>query len=706
MRRAYRTIFILIIIALLLASCAPKDRIESLARSVQIRRDTYGIPHIKAKSEEALYFGMGFAQAEDKLELVAKNFIVSQGRGAEFFGKDYLESDRLIARFRINEIAEREFDQADSQMKQFFEAYTDGINYYIKLHKDSLPDWIPQFSPIDSFRHTVKFFFEFIYFSQSYEIQRHLAQLGSNMWAIAPQRTEKDHTLFLANPHLPWHDEFVFYEAHLTVPGEVNVAGATLIGLPFMAIGHNDFMAWSHTVNNPDLIDIYELKLNDDKSSYYYNGTWYPLGKIQVTIKIKDENEIKEHKEEFLYSRHGPIMKIKGDKAYAVKVAGVGDVKAMKAWVGLPKVSSFSKFKRILNEYTLHFFNIAYGDKEGNIFYASLGAIPIRKEGHNWKGIVDGSTSVTEWSGFHSFKDMPRVSNPTSGYVQNSNGNPGYTTLSETFNIEDFPFMFRDRQSIDFRTQLGLIMLEEEKKFTLEKLLACKWTPRLLTAERCKDELIQICRQHKAKGGDKKILDEAIKALEEWDNTTSINNKGAQLFLTWALDYIYKTENSWKESWSAKEPISTPRGIANKKAAVELLIDAAKKMKEEYGTPSPLWSDIRFMKRGEKSFPLAGEGGHFGSFRVTFWNPPEKGKYRAMGGDSFVMVVEFTDPIKAFTITPYGASDDPKSPHFSDQSELFSKDQMKPAWFSEKDIKANLEKKYRPSDIKPEKRSE
>jgi acyl-homoserine-lactone acylase len=699
MQKAIKTLFLILIISLFLISCAPKDTIESLAKSVEIRRDTFGIPHIKAKSEEALFFGMGFAQAEDKLELLAKNFLISQGRGAEFFGRDYLESDRTIARFRINEVAEREFAQADPVLKNLFVAFAEGINYYIAKHEANLPDWISQIEPIDPFRHTIKIFFEFIYWEQSYEVRHQLENLGSNMWAIAPKRTENGHTLFLANPHLPWNDEFVWYEAHLTIPGERNVIGAALIGTPFLAIGHNDFMAWSLTVNNPDMVDIYELKLDKEKNRYTYDNTWYPLGKSQVAIKVKEDNGIEEEKEEFLYSRHGPIMKIKGDKGYAVKVAGVGDVDAMKAWLYLPKVQSFSEFKRILNDYTPNFFNIAYGDREGNIFYASLGAIPVRKGEHDWKGIVDGSTSDTEWSGYHSFTDLPRIENPASGYVQNSNGNPGFTALSDTFNIEIFPFMFRDSQSIGYRTQLGLIMLEEEEKFTLEKLLACKWNPRLLTAERYKDELIQAYRQYPVRSQDKGILQEAVRVLEEWDNTTSIDNKGAELFLTW-LKEMYKAKDPWKEPWNAQEPIATPRGIANRKDAVQNLIAAAKKVNEQYGTLSPVWSDIRYIERGEKRFPLAGEGGHYGSFRVTGWSRLESSKYKAYGGDSWVMAVEFSEPIKSFSIAAYGASDDPKSLHFADQTELFAKDKMKPIWFSEKDIKANMEVKYTPAKSK------
>jgi acyl-homoserine-lactone acylase len=700
MWKTIKTLFLILIISIFLISCAPKDKSELLARSVEIERDTYGIPHIKAETEEALYFGMGFAQAEDKLELLAKNYIVSQGRGAEFFGKDYLDSDRMIARFRLNDAADREFASADEEMKTLFEAYVRGINYYVEKHRGTLPDWIPHFSPIDAFRHTVKIFFEFIYYTQFYEEQQTLDKLGSNMWAIAPKRTENGHTLFLANPHLPWNDEFVWYEAHLTVPEEMNVAGAALIGMPFLAIGHNDFMAWSHTVNNPDLIDIYEVKINDDRSKYLYEKMWYPLRKSQIIIKVKEEGGIKEEKEDIFYTPHGPIIKIKGNNAYAIEVSGEGDVNSLKAWLYLPKVKSFAEFKRILNKYTPLFFNIAYGDREGNIFYASLGAIPMRKEGYDWKGIVDGSTSETEWLGFHFFKDMPRLENPTSGYVQNSNGNPGYTSLSNVFNIDDFHDMFRDSQEIGLRTQLGLIMLEDEKKFTLDTLLACKWSTRLLLAERLKDELIQISQQYPVKVKDKEALEKSINVLQEWDNTTSINNRGAQLFLTWASDYLSNAKNPWKELWNANEPIATPRGIGNKNAAVEKLIEAARKMEETYGTLSPLWSDIRFIEQGEKHLPLAGVDGHYGSFRVTRWERLEKGKYKATGGDSWVMAVEFSDPIKSFSIAAYGASDDPKSPHFADQTELFAKDKMKPIWFGDKEIKENLERKYTPAKAK------
>ena len=85
------------------------------------------------------------------------------------------------------------------------------------------------------------------------------AEIGSNMWAFAPSRSQSGRAILMGNPHQPWAPVSTYYEAHMIVPGKLNFYGSTFIGRPILTSGWNEHLGWSHTVNYPDLEEIYEL---------------------------------------------------------------------------------------------------------------------------------------------------------------------------------------------------------------------------------------------------------------------------------------------------------------------------------------------------------------------------------------------------------------------------------------------------------------
>ena len=88
------------------------------------------------------------------------------------------------------------------------------------------------------------------------------AEVGSNMWAFAPSRSQSGRAILMGNPHQPWAPVSTYYEAHMIVPGKLNFYGSTFIGRPILTSGWNEYLGWSHTVNGPDLEEIYELELD------------------------------------------------------------------------------------------------------------------------------------------------------------------------------------------------------------------------------------------------------------------------------------------------------------------------------------------------------------------------------------------------------------------------------------------------------------
>ncbi|HSE97805.1 MAG TPA: penicillin acylase family protein, partial [Blastocatellia bacterium] len=152
----------------------------------------------------------------------------------------------------------------------------------------------------------------------------------------------------------------------------------------------------------------------------------------------------------------------------------------------------------------------------------------------------------------------------------------------------------------------------------------------------------------------------------------------------------------YEAAWDERHPASTPHGIGDDEQALQSLAAAAKEIKQKYGSLEVAWGDVHRLRRGSLDLPVGGLTDDFGAFRIIGYAPDKDGKFVAMGGDSYVLAVEFTTPPTAYSIVAYSQTDDPASPHHTDQTALFSEEKWKRAWFTEEDIKNNLERSYNP----------
>ncbi|HEV8483106.1 MAG TPA: penicillin acylase family protein, partial [Blastocatellia bacterium] len=119
-----------------------------IAAEVTIRRDTYGVPHILAKTEEAAAFGLGYAQAEDHCLTIARRLTAARGEIAKYLGQG-VENDFLMKRFDNLEVCRQNFGQLDPLLQRIFNAYAAGVNHYVSKHHQELPGWIPVFDGVD-----------------------------------------------------------------------------------------------------------------------------------------------------------------------------------------------------------------------------------------------------------------------------------------------------------------------------------------------------------------------------------------------------------------------------------------------------------------------------------------------------------------------------------------------------------------------------
>ena len=189
-----------------------------------------------------------------------------------------------------------------------------------------------------------------------------------------------------------------------------------------------------------------------------------------------------------------------------------------------------------------------------------------------------------------------------------------------------------------------------------------------------------------------------VEVLRQWDNQVAPDSRGALLFDTWWERYSARMpqDSLYEEVWTPKAPTTTPRGLKNLQRAVDAYIWAVPETRRLYGALDKPWGEFARVRRGTVDVPVGGCGGALGCFRVLNFQPQPDGKFAVNGGDGWVLAVEFTDVPRAYSVLGYGQSNNPNSPHFSDQAEMFATGRMKKVAFTEADIRTQLLRAYRP----------
>jgi acyl-homoserine-lactone acylase len=669
-----------------------------------LRRDNFGVPHILAATEEAAAFGQGYAVAEDHILEVARLYLKARSEEAAYFGEAFAESDFAVKELRMYEAAEAGYAKSPPWMQMILDGYAAGYNRYIEKHRAELPEWVKPVTGIDVLAHSRRVvIMEFsMDRAQLFNIGRQSRALpvpderdlrGSNMWAIGRGRSASGKGILLGNPHLAWSGSQLFHEVHLTVPGKINISGTTLIGIPGVAIGFNEDLGWSHTVNPHDSDDVYELTLDpNDNRRYLYEGRSLPMQKQELAIQVKTASGLAARKKDVYWSHYGPVLKWVGGKAYAFKSANIDEYRFLEQWNLMGKARNLEEFRRALDMQAVPMFNICYADKEGNVFYIFNGRFPDRPRGYSWAGVVPGNASASEWNSILPELRLPFLLNPPGNYVQNSNSAPWYTNLRAIIDRKNYPDGLSPNIN-GLRTQLSLELLEGDDSISLEEVLSYKYNTKLLVADRVKKDLLKLAR---GRTHDGMSLDEAVKVLEAWDNRVSRDSRGSMLFVTFWMKYRQKARPVFEVEWNERHPASTPYGIGDDQQALAALAAAVAEMKQKYGGLEIAWGEIHRLRRGTLDVPIGGLTDDYGAFRIVGYAVDKDGKYIARGGDSYVLAVEFTTPPTAYSIVAYSQTDDPKSPHHTDQSALFADEKWKRAWFTEDDITKNLERSYRP----------
>jgi acyl-homoserine-lactone acylase len=704
------TVVTLLAISSLQVSTADVIEPHILAASVEIRRTAYGIPHIKGATMEAAAFGFGYCQAEDHLLNIMRSILRARGQLSRHFeGEENVESDFWNCQFQVRQRAIATYHKLDPDFRSMLDGFASGLNYYVRLHRDEVPDWVPTVNGHDIAAHGLTGVMRFAFNrggiirdflgrqrgeSVSVDESENTDLLGSNMWALAPSRTKSGHAILMGNPHQPWSQVATYYEAHLTVPGELDFYGSTFVGRPVLTTGWNNNLGWSHTVNYPDLEEIYELDLDPNQPDHYlFDGGSVPLTSELARVEVKTDNGLESQSRTFLYSPLGPVIHRSPDKVFVLKSAVYEEFRFYQQWLRLAQAKNFKEFRAALDIQAIPMFNICYADREGNIFYLWNGTVPDMPHEPNRSQAVPANRSSDIWTEFHSIDHLPQLLNPKGGYVHNSNSPPYLTNLNAPLDPANFPASFPSNR-LNLRSQHSLQLIHNDKSFSLEDIRDMKYSMRMLLADRVKDDLIAAVKATDPEGE----LSEAAKLLERWDNTVSAESRGGLLFETWWRRYSLDGHGGYAVPWNPDEPISTPRGLANKDLAARTLRQALEETTTRYGRWDIAWGDVHRIRQGNADLPIGGGSGRLGCFRVVGFRRDSDGKLIVSGGDSWVFAVEFAETPRGYTIIGYSESEVEGSPHFNDQAELYSANTMKRAAFTEKEIQAQLQKRYHPGE--------
>ena len=201
--------------------------------------------------------------------------------------------------------------------------------------------------------------------------------VASNVFAVGPTRSKDGYTRLMINTHQPWEGPVAWYEVYLNSEEGWDFFGGLFPGSPTPLIGHNPNLGWSHTVNEPDLIDIYKLTLNSENNNqYWFDGEWKNFITRKIKIKIKIIGPLKwTIRRTVKESIHGPILSL-NHGTYAIRISGRNDLKSVEQWYRMTKANNFSEFRKAMKIQGVPMFNTGYADKEGNIYYVYNAKIP------------------------------------------------------------------------------------------------------------------------------------------------------------------------------------------------------------------------------------------------------------------------------------------------------------------------------------------
>src|SRR6266487_1454257 len=476
------------------------QRWEQQARNVTIIRDDWGIAHISGKTDADAVFGMIYAQAEDDFNRVETNYINSMGRLAEAEGEAAVWRDLRMKIFIDPEAMKAQYETSPAWLKALMNAWADGLNFYLAKHPQTTPRIIKRFEPWMALTFTegsIGGDIETINLNQlqafysnppvvgqssgagvstvdraqeSLAAEDRLADPGgSNGVAISPANTSGRHALLLINPHTSFYFRS---ELQMTSEEGLNAYGAVTWGQFFIYQGFNEHCGWMHTSSAVDAIDEYlETVVKKGDQFYYKYGHEERLVTTSVIkVPYKTNNGMREKTFTVYRTQHGPIIRSENGRWVSISLMQE-PLKALTQSYTRIKAKDYKEFKQTLELHTNSSNNTIFADADGDIAYFHGNFIPKRDPKFDWTRPVDGSDPATDWHGLLSIDEAPKLLNPASGWIYNSNNWPWTVSGPSSPKRSDYP-AYVDNGVESARGLHAIKVLQDKKDFTLDSLVA------------------------------------------------------------------------------------------------------------------------------------------------------------------------------------------------------------------------------------------
>ena len=659
---------------------------------IDIARDAYGVPHIFAKTDAEVAYGLAWAHAEDDFLTIQQSYLAGNNMLSKHLGIKGLPADFLAQFIRSDELVERDFEVKTSpEYKRLLEGYAAGMNRYAETHPEEVlsqelfpvtPKRMMRYAQLQLFISSKGDYWvsKIIENDLNYTPTKEETK-GSNTFAFNSSKTTDGNTYLAINTHQPLDGPVSWYEAHLCSEEGTNIIGALFAGSPSVLIGANEYLGWAHTVNQPDKTDVFALEMHPKKKGVYMiDGEEYTLEKFKAKLTVKVLGIPIKVTKKYYRSIYGPTLKNKSGY-YAVRTPALYEVRGLEQWWRMNKAKSFKEFYDILKMKALPGYNIGYADKNDTIFYVSNGLIPKRAAGYNWKEVVPGNTMKTLWTEYYNLEELPQVLQPKSGYFYNTNHSP-FKSSDEDNNPDG------DKFSMD----MGFERYDNNRSIRLKELIDAEDKVSYEDFKRMKYD-----RQYPAVMNfswmdinalfdidSKKYPDIAplIERIQNWDRKTDATSIGAGSFAVFYYS-LYKYYDKLPE----------PK-IFPKTFLVQALRESKAYMLKYFKTTDITLGDYQKLVRGDKELPVFGLPDVLTSMNSKLH---KDGKIKVVSGESYIELVRFTpEGTLIESSISYGSSDHPDSPHYGDQMEMYTQFKTKTMSLSKEDAYKNAERIYHP----------
>lgn len=700
------------------SSSSPAEQTQPY--KADIRYTEYGVPHITANDYGSLGYGVGYDQARNNLCTLSEQLVKLKSQKSRYFGpgehNKNLLTDIGYKALDYPAQAVELFNELSPTSSELLKGYAAGFNRSLAERQgpEVYPspcrgaEWVEPISAQDLLAYqldlaglaSARNFISAIAAAKpptsnmaAFNVQLDPAKvftsegIGSNGWALGNEKVDGANSLLLGNPHFPWDGELRFYQNHLTIPGELDVNGVTMIGLPTVVIGFNDNLGWTHTVSQSKRFTLYQLELDPtDATRYKYDDSYRDMTTKTVKIAVKKpDGSLSDYSQTIYFSHYGPVVNLASisptlgwnkQSAVAFRDANAGNARMLDQWIAMGKADSREAFFQAFEDNQgIPWVNTLMIDKDGTANYIDGTLVPKLSQmaEQYWRAasqspqlapiwqdgagsvLLPGNSSVYEWvdtgktltPGLVPFANAPQQTR--NDYVFNSNSSHWLSNLDEP--LEGFSILYGPEQTIRsvrtrFNAQLitdtsGSALAGSDGRFSLKELKTVVTHNGSLFGGEWKNKLTQRCTNYPVVTYQSADFDltAACQVLINWDGRYNINSRGAHLMREFLAAFRVSghrelSDDLFATGFDPDSPATTPSGLvpidpANAKndPVLQALAAAAEQLKDSGISLEASLGSLQYVLKAEGKAPIPVSGGY--SFEGVFNMAETKAKSRS-----------------------------------------------------------------------------